>query len=355
MKILITGICGFVGSAVAIEILGSVPGVEILGVDNLSRRGSELNRMRLSRIGVTVRHGDMRCPSDFEDLPKCDWVIDAAANPSVLAGTSGGASSRAVFDNNLGGLVNVLEYCRRTQAGLVLLSSSRVYSIAALAGIPLRIVGDAFELDESRPLPVGVGGAGIAEGFSTEAPISLYGATKLASEVVALEFGETFDFPVWIIRSGVLAGAGQFGTPDQGIVAYWLNAHLRRRRLRYIGFGGRGYQVRDVLHPRDLAQLIVRQMRSGRKGGRRLYNFGGGAANAFSLAQLTAWCDARFGVYAPERTDADRRYDIPWIVMDSGVACKDFGLRVEVSVNDVLEEIARHGEEHPEWLEASGV
>ena len=102
--------------------------------------------------------------------------------------------------------------------------------------------------------------------FSTAAPVSLYGSTKLASEVVALEYGAAFDFPVWINRCGVLAGAGQFGTPEQGIFAYWVNAHLRRRPLRYIGFDGTGYQVRDAFHPRDLAALLVAQMRTARVG-----------------------------------------------------------------------------------------
>ncbi len=58
----------------------------------------------------------------------------------------------------------------------------------------------------------------------------MYGSTKLASEIVALEYGEAFGFPVWINRCGVLAGAGQFGTPDQGIFSYWINAHLRGGR-----------------------------------------------------------------------------------------------------------------------------
>ena len=131
--------------------------------------------------------------------------------------------------------------------------------------------------------------------FPPRAPVSLYGSTKLAAEAMALEYGEAFGFPVWINRCGVLAGAGQFGTPEQGIFAYWVNAHLRRRPLRYIGFDGAGKQVRDALHPRDLAALVDAQMRTTRAGGQRIYTAGGGPDNTMSLAQLTAWCDARFG------------------------------------------------------------
>jgi CDP-paratose 2-epimerase len=88
MKILITGVCGFVGSTLARELLNSREGLQILGIDNLSRPGSELNRRALIEDGVVVRHGDIRNPSDLESLPAVDQ-IDAAANPSVLAGISG--------------------------------------------------------------------------------------------------------------------------------------------------------------------------------------------------------------------------------------------------------------------------
>ena len=354
MKILIGGVCGFVGSVIAESLLERREGLSIYGIDNLQRPGSEINRARLRALGVNFIHGDIRVASDMENLPAADWVIDAAANPSVLAGVDGQASSRQLFEHNLASLVNVLEYCRRRHAGFVLLSTSRVYSIPALRALPLKAVGQAFQLDASGTLPAGVSCKGIGTGFSTSAPISLYGSTKLAAEAVALEYGEAFGFPVWIDRCGVLAGAGQFGRADQGIFAYWVNAHLRRRPLRYIGFDGQGKQVRDAFHPRDLAALIDAQVADGRAGGRRLYTAGGGSDNAMSLAQMTAWCDARFSPHAPEADLRERQYDIPWIVMDSGDAERDFGWRVETPVEEILEEIARHAERNPDWLERTG-
>ena len=113
---------------------------------------------------------------------------------------------------------------------------------------------------DNGPLPEGVSAHGIAENFSTTPPLSLYGSSKLASECVALEYGETFEFPVWINRCGVLAGAGQFGRADQGIFSFWINAYLRRAPLRYIGFDGAGHQTRDCLHPRDLLPVLQKQM-----------------------------------------------------------------------------------------------
>jgi CDP-paratose 2-epimerase len=355
MKLLITGICGFAGSALAEALLERREGLEISGIDNLQRPGSEMNRGRLRQLGVRLFHGDIRMASDVDGLPAADWVIDAAANPSVLAGVRGSASSRQLFEHNLASLGNILEYTKAHGAGLVLLSTSRVYSIPVLAALPLRVCGEAFQLDTGAPLPLGVSGHGIGAAFSTAPPVSLYGSTKLASEILALEYGAAFGFPVWIDRCGVLAGAGQFGTPDQGIFSYWVNAHLRRRPLRYIGFGGHGRQVRDALHPRDLAQLIDLQMASSRGGGRRLYIAGGGLANAMSLAELTRWCDTRFGPHAPAADASERPYDIPWMVMDSSDAAEDFAWMPRLGLPELLEGIAAHAERNPDWLETSGV
>lgn len=353
MRILVSGVCGFVGSALAGCLLERVEGLRVAGIDNLMRPGAETNRVRLERLGVEFVHGDLRSASDLEGLPACDWVIDAAANPSVLAGLSGAGSSRRLFEHNLAALGNLLEYCREHKAGLLLLSSSRVYSIPALAAIPLCVRGRTFALDPAAPLPRGLSADGIGPDFSTAAPVSLYGATKLASEIMALEYGAAFDFPVWIARCGVLAGAGQFGTPSQGIFAHWVNAHLRRRPLRYIGFDGTGHQARDAFHPRDLAALLVAQMRTARSDGQRLYTAGGGPANTMSLAQLTAWCDERFGRHVPLADPQPRRYDIPWVAMDNTGAARDFGWRIEIPLPAILEGIAQHAQDHPDWLEVS--
>src|SRR6202020_1463406 len=105
-----------------------------------------------------------------EPLPAVDWVIDAAANPSAVAGIHTGFSSRQLMEHNLGSVVNVLEYCKVHKAGLLLMSSSRVYSIHTLTSLPLRADKDAFCLDETAPLPTGVSGRGIGVEFPTRAP-----------------------------------------------------------------------------------------------------------------------------------------------------------------------------------------
>lgn len=354
MHVLITGICGFVGSSLADALLEAEPGLKISGLDNFIRPGSEANRIRLRKRDIVVHHGDIRSASDFEALPPVDWVIDAAANPSVLAGVDGRTSSRQLIEHNLQGTVNILEYCKAHDAGFILLSTSRVYSIPPLAELEVEPVEEAFRLRTGRPLPHGLSAAGVGETFSTAPPLSLYGSTKLASELLALEYGETFGFPVWINRCGVLAGAGQFGRPDQGIFAYWINAWLRRRPLAYIGFGGQGFQVRDCLHPRDLVPLLQKQM-AAPKMATRLVNLGGGTGNAMSLAELSRWCGARFGSHEVAQVLEMRRFDIPWLVMNASLAQQVWGWTPVTTLPEILEEIALHAEENPQWLELSGL
>jgi CDP-paratose 2-epimerase len=294
MKVLITGACGFVGSTLAVA---------------------------LNDLGHTV--------------------IGAAS------------SSRSVFDHNLLSTVNLLEFCKRHQAGFTLLSTSRVYSIPPLSELPMVVEDQAFTLDRSRLIPEGIDQAGLTEAFSTAAPISLYGASKLASEMIALEYGLTFEFPVWINRCGVLAGAGQFGRADQGIFSFWINAFLRRRPLRYTGFGGTGYQVRDLLHPLDLMPLILKQWATPATHQRRIYNLGGGPSHALSLRQLSRWCEKRFGHHTVGSDSTERAFDIPWMVMSFAHAAADFGFEPQRSADAVLEEIAVHAENNPDWLEIS--
>jgi CDP-paratose 2-epimerase len=352
MRLLISGICGFVGRTLAQELLAR--GHTVAGFDNFIRPGSETNRAELKALGAKLFHADLRAASDVDALPDADLVIDAAANPSVLAGVDGRTSSRQLVEHNLGGTINVLEYCKARKAGFILLSTSRVYAIEPVAALPVTVRDGAFVPDATMPLPAGLTAAGLAETFPTGAPISLYGATKLASEAMALEYGETFGFPVFINRCGVLAGAGQFGRADQGIFAYWINSWMRKRPLKYLGFGGHGHQVRDCLHPADLVPLLEKQMGAGRlPAAARLANVSGGAASAMSLRQLSDWCAARYGPHAVLADGTPRPFDIPWIVLDHTKATRQWGWRPARSAAQVLEEIARHAEAHPDWLDLS--
>ncbi|NEO65606.1 MAG: NAD-dependent epimerase/dehydratase family protein [Moorea sp. SIO4G2] len=356
MKLFITGICGFVGSTLTKALLDHKADLAITGIDNLSRSGSWLNREILTKQGVKVVHGDIRNASDLEALGPFDWVIDCAANPSVLAGVDGQSSSRQLIEHNLGGTINLLEACKRWNAGFILLSTSRVYSIPPLAQLKVEVHDRAFRpcVADSSNWPVGLSEQGISEAFSTAPPVSLYGSTKLASETLALEYGLTFEFPVWINRCGVLAGAGQFGKPDQGIFAFWLHSWREKRSLKYIGFDGMGHQVRDCLHPRDLAPLVLNQMAVGRDESKpKTVNVSGGLESARSLRLLSEWCAERWGAMDVSSDERPRKFDLPWVVLDHSLATRVWDWQPTISVESILEGIASFADQNPNWITTS--
>jgi CDP-paratose 2-epimerase len=417
MRILITGVCGFVGSEIARGLLASLEGATIWGIDNFSRAGSRLNEAPLLALGVRLIEGDIRNSEDLAKVPSVDWVLDAAANPSVMAGVQGATSSYELLDHNLIGTIRLLEFCKQHGAGFLLLSTSRVYSIPPLAALPVEVhnkayrpvfddspsfqvelpvrcfasvaagfkfdgtclpasgaaLGAATESQSSAPVPTGLvhpsgispqqstldprpalSPLGLTEQFSTEPPLSLYGTSKRASEMLALEYGAAFGFPVWINRCGVMAGAGQFGKADQGIFSFWIHRWARGLPLRYIGFGGKGHQVRDCLHPRDLIGLLVRQMESPSAAAPRTINLSGGLQSAMSLAGLSAWCGERLGAHLVDSDETPRPFDLPWVVLDSTRALEAWGWKPETSVDSILEEITRNALAHPHWLEITG-
>jgi CDP-paratose 2-epimerase len=354
LRILIAGSCGFVGLTLARAWRDEDSGHELIGVDSLIRPGSEINRRELQRLGVRFIHCDLRSSSDFDSWPRVDAVIEAAANPSVLAGVDGVTSSRQLIEHNLIGTINTLEYCRRTGAAFVLLSTSRVYSILALNNIALDVRNDAYTPAAQHSPVRGLTSEGITESFSTTPPLSLYGASKLASEQLALEYGAAYGFPVWVNRCGVLAGAGQFGRPDQGIYTYWIHSWLYDRPLRYIGFTGEGFQVRDCLHPADLRLLIDRQLAAGEGHGLpRVVNLGGGVRSGTSLRQLSRWCKERLGPRVVLPAAESRPFDIPWLVLDSSLAQQTWGWAPRHDTVSILDEILEHARTHPDWLARS--
>jgi CDP-paratose 2-epimerase len=350
MKILITGVCGFAGSVIARGLRAGLPAAAITGIDNFSRRGSETNREPLQKLGIKVLSGDIRRPADLATLEATDWVIDCAANPSVLAGIDGVTGPRDLLDHNLLGTINLLEHCRAHKAGFILLSTSRVYSIPPLAAMPVAVRDDAFA-PVREGLGGGVSGRGISEDFSTEPPLSLYGSSKRCSELLALEYGLAFGFPVRINRCGVLAGAGQFGKVDQGIFSYWIHSWAARRPLKYIGFNGTGQQVRDCLHPRDIVPLLLQQMEEPERDVSPIQNFGGGVENSISLAQLSHWCAAELGPHPVQPEPRPRPFDIPWMVMDCSRAARDWAWRPATPLAAILHEIKEHALAEPGWLD----
>jgi CDP-paratose 2-epimerase len=287
--VLITGGAGFVGASLAIDLRRRFPGMRVTAFDNLYRRGSELNLPALADAGVAFVHGDVRCPEDLRGLRHApSLIVECSAEPSAQAGYGG--SPEPLIRTNLDGCFHCLEYARAVRADFLFLSTSRVYPVAALNGLAFREEATRFVLEDRQPTP-GASAEGISEAFPLDGARSLYGMTKLAAELMIAEYADAYGIRTLINRCGLIAGPRQMGKSDQGVVTLWVAAHYFGRPLRYIGFGGQGKQVRDVLHIEDLCDLVACQVERFDRYAGGLFNAGGGASRSVSLLELTAICE----------------------------------------------------------------
>lgn len=338
-KIVITGGAGFVGSNLAILFKQRFPSATVTSLDNLKRRGSELSLSRLKAAGVNFIHGDVRERSDFEELGDFELLIDCAAEPSVLAGTTGSPSY--VIDTNLLGTLNCLEACRRNGASIMFLSTSRIYPIAPLSQLELEEAETRFQLGAQQLVP-GVSEHGISETFPLTGARSLYGSSKLASELFVTEYLESYGVRGVINRCGVLTGPWQMGKVDQGVIALWIAKHLYQGELAYIGYNGTGKQVRDILHVEDLFDLMLLQLKGLESCSGEIYNVGGGNEVSVSLCELTAQCQRATGkTISLRRVKENRPNDIPLYVSDCRKVQQAFGWKPQRSVEAIVDEMAR--------------
>ncbi len=277
-NILITGGAGFIGSNLAVYFKRNYPRLKVFVLDNLARRGSEFNLPRLKENGVKFIRGDVRRPKNLDLKFDIDLILECSAEPSVLAGYE---NPSYIIDTNLMGTVNCLELCRERKAGMIFLSTSRVYPYEKINAIRRLESKSRFEWPRF---------AGIDTDFSLTGPKTLYGATKLASESILEEYIAAYGIKAIVDRCGVVAGPWQFGKVDQGVFTYWMLAHYFKKPLKYIGFGGKGKQVRDLLHVDDLCRLIGLQANSLSKLSGNTYNVGGAREVSLSLLETTALC-----------------------------------------------------------------
>lgn len=347
-SILITGGAGFIGAQLAIRFKSVFPNTRMIALDNLKRRGSELNIPRLGEAGVEFLHGDVRIFDDLPEIKNLRLIIECSAEPSVLAGFDN--SPRYVLESNLLGALQCLELARRTSACLIFLSSSRIYPIQALQDLRLLETETRFTLAHPQATP-GVSEQGISETFPVIGVRSLYGATKYAAELFIQEYASMYGIHSIINRCGVIAGPWQMGKIDQGFVALWLARHIFGGTLEYIGFGGKGKQVRDVLHVDDLADLILKQSGVVQNYSGEVFNVGGGPFNSISLQELTDLCREVTGKEIRIKpSQEDRPADIPWYVTDNALVSATFDWAPQKSLHDLVCDTARWMTDHQETL-----
>lgn len=347
MNILITGGCGFVGSNLAIHLTQSIEGVRVVCMDNLYRKGSELNVTRLERHGIKFARGDVRESSSFPD-EKFDLLIECSAEPSVLAGQSG--SPDYLVETNLMGLYRCLEKCRRDGSGILFLSTSRVYPVAPMENQPFEETATRFAWVKGNTR--GIGPAGVAETLELTGARSLYGFTKLAGEQLIEEYRAAFGLRAVINRCGLIAGPWQFGKVDQGVVALWVMSHLFGRPLSYIGYGGLGKQVRDVLSVEDLCRLVEEQVRNFDAWEGWVGNVAGELTNSVSLCELTSMCREATGATVAIKPEPEPRpFDLRIFTADCAKLFARTAWRPQRSVPTVVQDVASWVSEHREVLQ----
>jgi CDP-paratose 2-epimerase len=348
----ITGGAGFVGSNLAVLFKQRHPSWKIICFDNLKRRGSEQNLPRLRAHGIQFVHGDIRNPEDLQLDEKMDVMIDCAAEPAVLAGMNG--NPRYLIDTNLMGTVNFLQLAAKNRADVLFLSTSRVYPYDRLNRLPVNENENRFEwapVDNKEQPPPGWRPTGVDHEFVTDGPKSLYGATKLCSEIMIHEYRAMFGLRAVINRCGLIAGPWQFGKVDQGVCMYWLLAHYFKRPLSYIGYGGNGKQVRDILHVEDLQDLLEMQIDQFDVADGNVYNVGGGNSFSLSLKEMTALCRQVSSRHISIGSVSETRpMDLKIYLSDNTKAKTDFGWNPTRSPQKVFQDMMHWIKNNETWI-----
>jgi CDP-paratose 2-epimerase len=350
VRVLVTGGAGFVGGNLVVALAQRHPDWEIVALDNLMRRGSELNLPRLRGAGVEFLHGDVREQADLAAAGSFDAIVECSAEPSVLAGF---ADTSYSVQTNLLGAFNCLERARAEEAFVVFLSTSRVYPVAPQLGLALEEAPTRFELAESQPV-AGAGPAGIAEDFPLAGARTLYGATKLSAELLIEEYADAFGLRAVTNRCGVVSGPWQMGKVDQGVFSWWLLSHLFGRPLTYIGYGGSGKQVRDLLHVDDLVDLVDEQLGDPERWSGTVANVGGGRECSLSLLETTELCRELTGNEVPIGAESQTRPgDVPVYLSDCARLHSLTSWRPRRGAREVLADLLAWSTEHEDELRAA--
>lgn len=337
MKIVVTGGAGFIGCSICIKLKSKYPNYSILAFDNLKRRGSELNLVDFIALGIDFIHGDIRNKEDLNALGGFDILIDASAEPSVLAGLN--SNPDYVINNNLYGSINCFNACLKNKAKLIFLSTSRVYPIDRIENANFHEEANRFSFS-SNQTEIGISTKGISEELNLFGSRSFYGTTKLSAELFIQEYASFYNLEAAITRFGVIAGPKQMGKIDQGVVTLWMANHFWKKPLQYIGYGGSGKQIRDILHINDLFDLIDLQIHQIEKFANKVFNAGGGLENSISLNEMTVICEKITGNKINiGKSLANRPADLKAYITDNSKIEKEVGWKPKLKVETIFSDI----------------
>ena len=329
MKILITGGCGFVGSNLAIYLKKKLNNSEIYSLDNLFRNGSQINKGRLKNFKIRNYKINIQDYKKISKLPKFDLIIDCCAEPAIEISNK---DPDRVIGTNLIGTFNILKKCTADKSKIIFLSTSRVYSIECLRKlIKKKNISNKINIKSK-----------INEEFQTNLPKSLYGFSKLSSEELIKEYNYSYKIKYIINRFGVIAGPWQFGKQDQGFISLWVAKHLFKKKLSYIGFGGYGNQIRDVIHVDDACEIIYLQIINFNNKFNNTFNIGGGLKNTVSLKQLTSKCEKLIGHKLKiKKLKKTSIFDIPYFVTDNKKITKFYNWKPLIGIDQILRDVQK--------------
>jgi CDP-paratose 2-epimerase len=340
MRVLVTGSNGLIGSEAVVHF--SELGADVVGVDNNMRAvffgpdgDTRWNQQRLERDVQRFRHVELdirnreRVLGLLESEP-FDLIVHCAAQPSHDLAAKMPFED---FDVNAGGTMNLLEGLRRHRpdAVFVLLSTNKVYGDAPNE-LPLKELPTRWEYAREQDYP------GISEDCRIDRCLhSLFGASKVAADVMAQEYGRYFGLKIGVFRGGCLTGPQHSGVELHGFLSYLVKTAMTGKTYRIYGYKGK--QVRDNIHCRDVLRAIHRFYEAPRAG--EVYNLGGGRANSCSLleaAELVA--ELGGGRLQTEYVDTARRGDHICYISDLRKLEGHYpGWKVEISLRDIVGEM----------------
>lgn len=293
-RILVTGSNGLIGSEVCLYF--GAHGFEVHGIDNNQRAvffgpngDTRWNQQRLTKDIPQFHHHeeDIRNREGIEAVVKQirpALIIHTAAQPSH---DRAAAIPFDDFDTNAVGTLNLLEAARRhcMDSPFIHMSTNKVYGDAP-NHIPMRELDKRWEFDDQRFEH------GISESFTVDqSKHSLFGASKLASDVLVQEYGRYFGMPTCCLRGGCLTGPNHCGVELHGFLSYLIKCNVEGQEYKVYGYKGK--QVRDNIHSEDVAAFMFQFFQSPRCA--EVYNLGGGKANSCSVLEAFELAEKQSG------------------------------------------------------------
>ena len=327
MNILVTGGCGFVGSSICLYLKNNIKKLNIISVDNLSKIYSKHNEKILKRKKIYNKKINVGKIKDLKNLKfNADFIIDCSANPAVEA--SKGNIAKFIESNFLS-TQNILDKADKDKSKIIFLSSSRVY--------PIENSYQRFKKYQKTGKH-----SFFKENDNLLGPKSIYGFTKFSSEELIKEYAYSNNIKYIINRCGLITGPGQYGKVEQGLISLWMWRHINKSKVSFIGHGGNGKQIRDVLFIDDLCNLILNQIISFDKFKNNLFCIGGGKKNKIDLRKLTLLCEKISGnIVKIKRVKNTSNYDIPYYISSLNKINKFSGWKPRINLINGLEEIHR--------------